>query len=168
MTTGDRILTLRKELGLTQGDVAKACGVSTTTVHKWEHGVIDSMRADKIQRLADVLHTTIKYLLDGHGPAKVDTTTPLSLQESMAGRKHPLTVLGYANAENADEIMEVNPDEKNPYRRVITEGQLRQEEQELVKIYRQLDLRYRIDLLHYAFDLEKAQNDKNHGWPPSD
>lgn len=65
MTMGDRIYSLRKRLGLTQGDIAKACKVSTTTVHKWEHGVIDNMRADKVQKLADVLNTTIDYLLDG-------------------------------------------------------------------------------------------------------
>lgn len=65
MTIGDRIYWLRKNLGLTQKEIGKACGVSTTTVHKWEHGVIDSMRADKIQKLADILNTTIDYLLDG-------------------------------------------------------------------------------------------------------
>lgn len=160
MTIGDRILTLRKELNLTQGDIAKACGVSTTTVHKWEHGVIDAMRADKIQKLANVLHTTITYLLDGYGPAKIDTSTPLSLRESMAGRKHPLTELEYTITDQADEIMEVNPNEKNPYQRVITEGQLRQEEEELVKIYRRLDLRRRVELLHYAFDLELKNSEE--------
>ena len=65
MTIGDRIYHRRKALDLTQGEVAKACGVSITTVHKWEHGVIDSMRADKIQKLATVLNTTIDYILDG-------------------------------------------------------------------------------------------------------
>lgn len=65
MTMGDRIYNLRKKLDLTQGDIARACKVSTTTVHKWEHGVIDNMRADKVQRLAEVLGTTIDYLLDG-------------------------------------------------------------------------------------------------------
>ena len=65
MTIGDRIYRLRKSLDLTQRDIGRACGVSTTTVHKWEHGVIDSMRADKIQKLAEILNTTIDYLLDG-------------------------------------------------------------------------------------------------------
>lgn len=65
MTMGDRIYDLRKRRGLTQGDIARACKVSTTTVHKWEHGVIDNMKADKAQRLAEILEVTIDYLLDG-------------------------------------------------------------------------------------------------------
>ena len=65
MSISSRIYEPRHALGLTQGDIATACGVSITTVHKWENGVIDSMRADKIQKLAAVLNVTIPYLLDG-------------------------------------------------------------------------------------------------------
>lgn len=65
MTMGDRIHWTRKRRGLTLEQVGKACGVSKSTVRKWEIGFIESMRADKVQKLADVLGTTIDYLLDG-------------------------------------------------------------------------------------------------------
>lgn len=46
----------RLSLGLTQQQVADACGVSKVTVSKWESGKIGSMRQDKIAALAEVLH----------------------------------------------------------------------------------------------------------------
>ena len=45
----------RLQLGLTQQQVADACGVSKVTVSKWESGKIGSMRQDKIAALAEVL-----------------------------------------------------------------------------------------------------------------
>ena len=68
MTRGERLYALRKERHLTMEDVAKACGVSRTTIKKWESDFIESMRADKLQALADILHTSINYILDGSDP----------------------------------------------------------------------------------------------------
>lgn len=65
MTMGDRIRILRKNKGLTLEQVGRACGVSKATARKWEVGIIESMRADKLQALAGVLGTDIDYLLDG-------------------------------------------------------------------------------------------------------
>ena len=65
MTRGQRIHWLRKNRGLTMEEVGKACGVAKSTVRKWESGYIDSMKADKIIKLAEVLDTTIDYILDG-------------------------------------------------------------------------------------------------------
>lgn len=70
MTMGERIKALRKRRGLTLEEVGKACGVSKTTVRKWEIGFIEAMRSDKLQALASVLDTDVDYLLDG-------TTTPV-------------------------------------------------------------------------------------------
>ena len=65
MTMGDRIHDLRKSRNLTLEEVGKATGVAKSTVRKWENGDIVSIRSDKIQKLADLLGTTIEYLLDG-------------------------------------------------------------------------------------------------------
>ena len=45
----------RKELGLTLEEVGQAVGVGKSTVRKWENGMIQNMRRDKIAALADVL-----------------------------------------------------------------------------------------------------------------
>ena len=65
MTRSERIRALRKARGLTLQEVGRACGVAKATVLRWEDGTIETMRADKLQALADVLHTTIDYILDG-------------------------------------------------------------------------------------------------------
>lgn len=65
MTRGQRIYALRKARGLTMEEVGRACGVAKSTVKKWESDFIESMRADKLQALAEVLQTNIAYILDG-------------------------------------------------------------------------------------------------------
>lgn len=64
-TMGDRIHQLRKSKDLTLEYVGAFVGVAKSTVRKWENGDIESIRSDKIQKLADLLGTTIEYLLDG-------------------------------------------------------------------------------------------------------
>lgn len=65
MTMGDRIHTLRKEKGLTLEYIGKRTGVAKSTVRKWESGDIASIRSVNLQKLADVLGTTVEYLLEG-------------------------------------------------------------------------------------------------------
>lgn len=65
MTMGDRIHKLRKEKGLTLEYIGKMTGVAKSTVRKWESGDIASIRSANLQKLADVLGTTLEYLLEG-------------------------------------------------------------------------------------------------------
>lgn len=73
MDISDRILYLRKKYGLTLEDVGNAVGVGKSTVRKWETGMIENMRRDKIAKLAVALHTTPGYLMgwtdDENNPA---------------------------------------------------------------------------------------------------
>lgn len=63
MEMGEKIFTLRKQLGLTLEDVGNVVGVGKSTVRKWESGEIANMRRDKIALLAAALHTTPAYLM---------------------------------------------------------------------------------------------------------
>ncbi len=61
MSGGDmsnRIKELRKARNMTLEDVAKIVGVGKSTVRKWETGMIENMRRDKIATLAKALGTT--------------------------------------------------------------------------------------------------------------
>lgn len=58
MEIGQRIHALRVENGLTLQELADKIGVSASTVHKWETGYIENVRADKIQKLAKALGVT--------------------------------------------------------------------------------------------------------------
>ena len=53
-----RIRDLRAKHGLTLDQVAQCVGVGKSTVRKWETGMIENMRRDKIAKLAAALHTT--------------------------------------------------------------------------------------------------------------
>lgn len=55
----------RKELNLTQKDVAIAVGVSEGTVSRWESGLIANMRRDRIALYAQVLQTTPEFIMSG-------------------------------------------------------------------------------------------------------
>ena len=58
-----RIRDLRAKHGLTLDQVAQCVGVGKSTVRKWETGMIENMRRDKIAKLAAALHTTPAYLM---------------------------------------------------------------------------------------------------------
>lgn len=58
-----RIRDLRAKHGLTLEQVAQQVGVGKSTVRKWETGMIENMRRDKIAKLAAALHTTPAYLM---------------------------------------------------------------------------------------------------------
>lgn len=63
MKIGEFIKNRRRELGLDQSDIAKACGVSTPTVCQWETGEIANMKRDKIVSLSRVLNVSPLALL---------------------------------------------------------------------------------------------------------
>ena len=58
-----RIRDLRAKHGLTLEQVAQQVGVGRSTVRKWETGIIENMRRDKIAKLAAARHTTPGYLM---------------------------------------------------------------------------------------------------------
>lgn len=64
MSIGERIAELRKEAGLSQGQLADALDVSRQAVSKWEN---DQTAPDTIKmiRIAEVLDTDIEYLSTG-------------------------------------------------------------------------------------------------------
>lgn len=67
-----RIRDLRAMHGLTLEEVAQEVGVGRSTIRKWETGMIENMRRDKIAKLAKALHTTPGYLMgwdDNPSPA---------------------------------------------------------------------------------------------------
>lgn len=67
MSIGDRIIQLRKEQNLSQGQLADALDVSRQAVSKWEN---DQTSPDtlKLIKLAEVLDTEVEYLATGRKP----------------------------------------------------------------------------------------------------
>ena len=61
MSFGQRLRERRKELGLSQGELAKALGVSLSAVSNYENG-LNAMREDVLLRLFRVLEIEPNYL----------------------------------------------------------------------------------------------------------
>lgn len=68
MSIGKNIKNRRKELYLTQEDIAKRIGVSKQTVQKYESGVIANIPSDKIEMVAELLKTTPAKLMGWENP----------------------------------------------------------------------------------------------------
>lgn len=64
MTTGEKIRTLRKGLGLTQTELGKKLGVQTNAVSKWECGRVYDIPTSKIKAMAQLFGVPASYLLD--------------------------------------------------------------------------------------------------------
>lgn len=61
-TIGNKLLTIRKRMGMTQADVAEAAGLSDRTYADIERGTVN-MRTETILRICNVLHITPDAIL---------------------------------------------------------------------------------------------------------
>lgn len=65
----NRLKSLRKEVGLSQRELAEEVGVSYRTIQNWENGV-NQIKPDKAQLLADYFGVSVGYLLGIDTPEK--------------------------------------------------------------------------------------------------
>ena len=82
MSLGERIIELRKEQDMSQGQLADLIGVSRQAVSKWENDTAspDTM---KLIRLADVLGTEIEYLATGKKPVYLPAPVVVNVSEKV-------------------------------------------------------------------------------------
>lgn len=68
VAVGDRIRNRRRHLGFSQGDLAKACGITFQQIQKYERGA-NRVSASRLMQLAKILQTTATELLGEDRPA---------------------------------------------------------------------------------------------------
>ena len=134
---GQRIRDRRIALELTLDELGKRVGVGASTVRKWETGYIKDMRSDKIQEVADALDVTPAYLM-GWDESQSVSVEQVHTNNGLIGQANAPV---YINGEN-------------------TPVQLSKEETELLRIYKELSVRGRMQLLTKAMDLEAAESEK--------
>ena len=78
MSIGDRIIDLRKQKKLSQGQLAEIVGVSRQAVSKWESGQ-NSPDTIKLIHLADILDTDVEYLATGRKTPKEEPPIILNM-----------------------------------------------------------------------------------------
>ena len=73
-TIGNKLLTVRKRMGMTQAEVAESAGLSDRTYADIERGTVN-MRTETILRICDTLHITPDEIL-------TEENTSLSIQQT--------------------------------------------------------------------------------------
>lgn len=128
MTTGDRIHFLRTDLRMTLQELGDKVGVGASTVRKWEKGLIQSIRTDKVQQLAKALNTSVDYLMGW---------TDSSVNIGSVGTNNG--VIGQNSG------------------KFHTGKEQSKEELELIRIYNALSVKDRSKLLNFAWSLEDSE-----------
>ena len=88
MSLAEKLVTLRKQKGLTQMDLAERLNVSRQAISRWEVGAAVPS-TDNLIVLSDVYGTTVDYLINDEAD-KVIESTPC--QESEIGEKRTALV----------------------------------------------------------------------------
>lgn len=88
MTLAEKILALRTERNLSQGDLAEKLDVSRQSVSKWETGQ-SVPELDKLIRLADVFGVSVDQLVREGGPPKPAVETPPAAQSQIVYVERP-------------------------------------------------------------------------------
>ena len=88
MTVGERVKSLREKQGMTLEELGSKVGVGKSTVRKWENGMIENMRRDKIAKLASALGVTPLYLMGWD-----NQNTPVPSNVSIPAAR-PIPILG--------------------------------------------------------------------------
>ena len=86
MSVGARIIELRKECNMSQGQLATAMEVSRQAVSKWENGLAVP-DTQKMIRLAEVLNTEVEYLATGKKGASSPAPVPAEIIKTVEVEK---------------------------------------------------------------------------------
>lgn len=105
MTLGERLRKLRKDLGMTQEQVAERITPKYTSaaVGAWESGRAKP-RLDVLNQLADIFNVTSNYLLNGDEPER-KPVRPTSAYVPL--RVLGVTCMGEGDEQDADAVVEV-------------------------------------------------------------
>ncbi len=68
---GARIRNARRALGMTQGDLARAVGVSRSAVAQWETDRAGQVRGN-LSKVASILRVSVAYIVDGSRESAAD------------------------------------------------------------------------------------------------
>lgn len=117
----DVIKERRLQLGLSYSELGKLCEVDKTTVRKWELGLIENMKRDKMVLLSKALGVSPLILLgiEEYSPKKVmtDISNKISVYAHLFGNKfeNPIDVIDnpYPHEKGDFFALEINCDQTN-------------------------------------------------------
>ena len=78
MSIGERIVQLRSQKNMSQGQLAQSLGVSRQAISKWEND-LSSPDTIHLIKLSDILDTEVEYLATGRKPVYEEPTIVLNM-----------------------------------------------------------------------------------------
>ncbi len=131
----ERIKEMRTKRGLTLIDVADYLGVKEATVQRYESGNIKNIKHDTICKLADYFECDPSYLMGWTNDA---------VKSSI---KAAITNSAVVQGNNATNLIVKNGD--------IEKHELSEQATELLRIFGTLSIKYKTELLAFAYKLEE-------------
>ena len=122
---GERIRYIRRERNMTQEELGNKVGVTKATINKYETGVIVYLKRPMLDKLAKALSISPAYLM---------------------GWDDNATIVGSVGTNNS--VVGQNYGE-------VHAAALSKEEEELLRIFRALDVKHRMELMSTAFRMEE-------------
>lgn len=123
MNKGEKLKDRRKSLHLTLKEVATAVGVAEATVQRWESGNIQTIRADRLTKLSQILQLPIEELTGWFDPAELprrgDATRPLSREEEI--EKYIKEIYGFDDLSPISKLAELDKPEKEELAKILSE-----------------------------------------------
>ena len=83
MTLGENITRLRRMHGWSQVDLSQKSGVTQATLSRIEHGKVRQPKLEQLQRLAEVLGTTIDHIIEGEPQPVSEADTAMTDQDRL-------------------------------------------------------------------------------------
>lgn len=103
----------RKELGLTLEQVGDMVGVGKSTVRKWEQGMIENMRRDKISLLASALKISPLLLINDDMTTENSVSTQINQKVTKLDNNRKIKVLNYVDKQYSEQIEEQSKSKKD-------------------------------------------------------
>lgn len=110
MTIYERIESLRKSQGLSQGKLEKQLGFSNGSISKWKNS---TPKVERLQKLADFFGVSVEYLMTGKEDEKKEKDNTGDLKQKFeelkelleSGKMQPLRYDGQPIDDNTKELL---------------------------------------------------------------
>lgn len=97
MKTAEKIRLLRKQKGMTQEELGKACGLQRAAINKYEKGSVVNIKRSVLQSLADALGVAPVDLLDDDETIIIDNAGNVAGASQMEHSEQQRRLLHYFN-----------------------------------------------------------------------
>lgn len=93
MTKGERLRLLRENIGLTLEEVADKLFITKQTIYKYEKDIVTNIPSNRLERLAEIYHTTPEFILGWENAPQTTSSTELSSDSNQLSCQRQLLAL---------------------------------------------------------------------------